>query len=294
MRILVTGAQGQLGAEVVVELSRRAELVRRGAPLDVVAASRADLDVANRDAVLAAITTIEPDVIIHPAAFTAVDACESEPDRAFAVNSLGTRHVAEAARMVGAHLAYVSTDYVFDGTKASPYVEWDLPNPLSVYGRSKLAGERELGPQSTIVRTSWVCGRYGANMVKTVLRLLAAGQTPLRFVDDQHGCPTIASDLATKLVALALERRPGTFHVTNQGATTWFEFVRAIVGFAGGDPEAVLPIATAELDPPRPAPRPFNSVLDNAALRLSSDELLPAWQDSTEALVAELLASGDR
>jgi dTDP-4-dehydrorhamnose reductase len=196
--------------------------------------------------------------------------------------------------MVGAHLAYVSTDYVFDGTKASPYVEWDLPNPLSVYGRSKLAGERELGPQSTIVRTSWVCGRYGANMVKTVLRLLAAGQTPLRFVDDQHGCPTIASDLATKLVALALERRPGTFHVTNQGATTWFEFVRAIVGFAGGDPEAVLPIATAELDPPRPAPRPFNSVLDNAALRLSSDELLPAWQDSTEALVAELLASGDR
>lgn len=290
MRVLVTGAQGQLGAEVVGELARRAELVVRGAALDVIAASKDALDVSNRDAVLAAITTISPDIVIHPAAFTAVDACESDPDRAFFVNSLGTRHVAEAARGVGAHLVYVSTDYVFDGSKTSPYVEWDLPNPLSVYGRSKLGGERELGAESTIVRTSWVCGRYGQNMVKTVLRLVAAGQQPLRFVDDQHGCPTIARDLAKKLVSLALERRPGVFHVTNQGPTTWFEFVRAIVGYAGGDPDSVEPISTAELDPPRPAPRPFNSVLDNAALRLSSDELLPTWQESTEALVAELLS----
>lgn len=290
VRVLVTGAQGQLGAEVVAELSRRAELVVRGKALDIVSASKDVLDVTNRDAVLAAITTIEPDVVIHPAAFTSVDACESDPDRAFAVNSLGTRHIAEAARGVGAHVVYVSTDYVFDGSKTTPYVEWDLPNPLSVYGLSKLGGERELGAGSTIVRTSWVCGRYGQNMVKTVLRLVASGQAPLRFVDDQHGCPTIASDLAKKLVALALERRPGIFHVTNQGATTWFEFVRSIVSYAGGDPEIVTPISTGELDPPRPAPRPVNSVLDNAALRLSSDDLLPSWQESTEALVAELLS----
>jgi dTDP-4-dehydrorhamnose reductase len=290
VRVLVTGAQGQLGAEVVAELSRRAELMVRGKALDVISASKDVLDVTNRDAVLAAITTIEPDVVIHPAAFTSVDACESDPDRAFAVNSLGTRHIAEAARGVGAHVVYVSTDYVFDGSKTTPYVEWDLPNPLSVYGLSKLGGERELGAGSTIVRTSWVCGRYGQNMVKTVLRLVASGQAPLRFVDDQHGCPTIASDLAKKLVALALERRPGIFHVTNQGATTWFEFVRSIVSYAGGDPEIVTPISTGELDPPRPAPRPVNSVLDNAALRLSSDDLLPSWQESTEALVAALLS----
>ena len=290
VRILVTGATGQVGSEVVAELFRRNEMIRRGAKLDVVGASKDELNVTSRDAVLAAITTIEPDVIIHPAAFTAVDACEQDPDRAFSVNSLGTRHVVEAARGVGAHVLYVSTDYVFDGKKASPYVEWDEPNPLSVYGQSKLGGERELGPGSTVVRTSWVCGRSGQNMVKTVLRLVAAGQAPLRFVNDQHGCPTIASDLAKKLVTLALERRPGVFHITNQGPTTWFEFVRTVVGYAGGDESIVEAITTAELDPPRPAPRPLNSVLDNASLRLSSEDLLPTWQESTEALVAELLS----
>ena len=290
MRVLVTGAQGQLGAEVVADLAKRAERQVHGRPLEVIAATRETLDVANRDMVLAAITTIEPDVVIHAAAFTAVDACESDPDRAYLVNALGTRHVAEAARMVHAHLAYVSTDYVFDGMKSTPYVEWDATNPLSVYGRSKLGGELELSCESTIVRTSWVCGRYGQNMVKTVLRLMASAHQPLRFVDDQRGCPTVASDLAAMLVMLALERRPGVFHVTNQGATSWFDFVRAIVGFAGGEPDTVLPISTAELDPPRPAPRPMNSVLDNTALKLSSIELLPPWQESIEALIAELLS----
>jgi dTDP-4-dehydrorhamnose reductase len=290
VRILVTGAQGQLGAEVVAELTRRAERVHHGKALELIAAPHEALDVSNRDLVLALITTVEPDVVIHTAAFTAVDACESEPDRAFSVNALGTRHVAEAARLVGAHLAYVSTDYVFDGTKVDPYLEWDLPNPLSVYGRSKLGGEMELDPSDTIVRTSWVCGRFGQNMVKTVLRLVAAAQSPLRFVDDQRGCPTVASDLAAKLVTLALERRPGTYHVTNQGATSWYGFVKEIVGFAGGDVDSVIPISTAELDPPRSAPRPANSVLDNAALRLCGEDLLPAWQQSTEALVAGLLS----
>jgi dTDP-4-dehydrorhamnose reductase len=290
MRVLVTGAAGGVGVEVVQELERRAQQMVRGSSLEVIAAPRAALDVADRDAVLASIVTIEPDVVIHPAAFTAVDACETDSDRAFAVNALGTRNIAEAAAMVGAHVAYVSTDYVFDGTKASPYNEWDAPNPLSVYGRSKLGGERALGPSATIVRTSWVCGVHGQNMVKTVLRLLAAETRPLRFVDDQHGCPTIASDLARVLVQLALERRPGTFHVTNQGATTWFEFVREIVGRAGGDAASVLPIATAELAPLRPAPRPANSVLDNAALRLSGIPLLPAWQESLAELVAQLVS----
>ena len=169
----------------------------RGPALDIIAPEESVLDISDRDAVLAAIGTVEPDVVIHPAAWTAVDACESDPDRAYRVNCLGTRYVAEAARPVGAHLCYLSTDYVFDGTSPRPYVEWDDPNPLSVYGRSKLGGERELDPGHTIVRTAWVNGRTGANMVKTVLRLAAEGGR-LRFVDDQRGSPTSAADLAAR------------------------------------------------------------------------------------------------
>ncbi|MCU1491532.1 MAG: dTDP-4-dehydrorhamnose reductase, partial [Acidimicrobiaceae bacterium] len=230
----------------------------------------------------------EPDLVIHPAALTAVDACETDPDRAFAVNAIGTRHLAEASRRVGAHLVYVSTDYVFDGRSERPYREWDTPNPLSVYGMSKLGGERELDASCTVVRTSWVCGRHGANMAKTVLRLAAGSQGPLRFVDDQRGSPTIASDLASVLVDLAFSRRPGIFHVTNSGTTTWYGFARAVLAAAGLDPDRVEPIATADLVPARPAPRPANSVLDNAALRLSGLPLLPPWEESLSALVVEL------
>jgi dTDP-4-dehydrorhamnose reductase len=189
--------------------------------------------------------------------------------------------------VVGAHLLYVSTDYIFDGTSDRPYREWDAPNPQSVYGASKLAGERECRPGSTIVRTSWVCGAHGANMVKTALRL-ADGDGELRFVDDQHGSPTFTADLAPAIVTLGLDRRPGTFHVTNGGATTWWGFVRAVLTAAGADPGRVHAIATADLQPPRPAPRPANSVLDNLALRLGGLPALPDWQDGLSRLVAAL------
>jgi dTDP-4-dehydrorhamnose reductase len=176
---------------------------------------------------------------------------------------------------------------VFDGTKATPYVEWDAPNPQSVYGRSKLGGERELHPGSTLVRTSWVCGRHGPNMVKTVLRL-AAERDELAFVDDQRGCPTFAADLAAKILELVVDRRPGLFHVTNQGAVSWFEFAREVLEAAGLDPGRVRPVSTAELTPPRPAPRPANSVLDNAALRLSGLAPLPHHRESLDRLVRRL------
>jgi dTDP-4-dehydrorhamnose reductase len=154
-----------------------------------------------------------------------------------------------------------------------------------VYGRSKLGGELELAPGSTVVRTSWVCGAHGANMVRTVLRL--AGQAgPMRFVDDQWGSPTFTADLAGVLVALGTERLPGTFHVTNSGVTSWFGFAQAVLEAAGHDPGRVEPIATAELDPPRPAPRPANSVLDNAAMRLMGLAPLPDWHDALGRLVA--------
>lgn len=288
MRILVTGANGQVGSEIVAELERRGAERRRGPSFKVAATTRSELDVASRDSVLAAVASLEPHVIIHAAAWTAVDACEGDPDHAFGVNGLGTRYIGEAARMVGAHVCYLSTDYVFDGSLERPYHEWDDVNPLSVYGRSKLAGERELTGGDTIVRTAWVVGRTGPNMAKTVLRLAGEGGT-LRFVEDQRGSPTLAADLAGKIVELSLNRRPGVYHVTNQGSTTWYGFAREVLRLAGHDPGRVEPIATAELDPPRPAPRPANSVLDNAALRLAGEGLLPDWQDALQRLVKVLL-----
>jgi dTDP-4-dehydrorhamnose reductase len=280
MRVFLTGAAGQLGCDLVTEFER-------DGLHQVIAAGREHLDVTQRDAVLGLITATQPDVIVHPAAWTAVDACEGDPDRAFAVNMLGPRHIAEGARRVGAPVIYVSTDYVFDGTKPEPYTEWDDPNPQSVYGRSKLAGERELDPGSTIVRTSWVCGYHGANMVKTILRLAGEHET-LSFVDDQRGHPTFTEDLAVAIKQLVVERRPGLFHVTNQGEASWFEFAREVLRLAGSDPERVKPISTADLDPPRPAPRPANSVLDNAAWRLSGLPLLADFREPLERLVARL------
>jgi dTDP-4-dehydrorhamnose reductase len=257
----------------------------------VLGATHKELDVADRDAVMQACATFRPDAVVHAGAWTDVDGCETDPDRAWAVNALGTRHVAEAARLVDARVCYVSTDYVFDGTSDRPYTEWDEPNPLSVYGRSKLGGERELGPDATIVRTSWLCGRHGRNMVKTVLRLAGeAGAGRLAFVDDQHGCPTIAADLAGAVRVLVVARRPGVFHVTNQGATTWFGLARAVLEMAGLDPERVEPISTDALRPPRPAPRPLYSVLDNTALRLGGLPLLADWHEPLERLVKELTA----
>lgn len=278
MKVLVTGAGGQVGTELLAALADH----------EVVGLRHQDLDVADRDAVHAAVAAARPDAVVHGAAWTAVDACEGDPDRAYAVNALGTRFVAEAARAGGAHLVYVSTDYVFDGTKAAPYLEWDEPSPRSVYGRSKLGGEREVGPDGTVVRTSWVCGRHGANMVKTVLRLAAEPGT-LRFVDDQRGHPTFADDLAAVITRLVEDRRLGTFHVTNQGAVSWFEFARAVLTAAGDDPGRVEPIATADLDPQRPAPRPANSVLDNAALRLSGLPATDHFEVPLRRLVATLV-----
>ncbi len=281
MRVLITGAGGQVGTELV----QRFEADGRHEPVGF---DHASLDVSDRASVLAAIGSVRPDAVVHPAAWTAVDACEADPERAWLVNALGPRHVAEGARLVGAHLVHVSTDYVFDGAKPTPYVEWDEPCPRSVYGASKLGGEREVlagAPGSTVVRTSWVCGAHGANMVKTILRLAGEHDT-LSFVDDQRGHPTFADDLAAAIYRLVVERRPGLFHVTNQGAVSWYELARAVLEAAGMDPDRVKPVSTADLQPPRPAPRPANSVLDNAAWRLSG---LPATADFHEPL-ARLVA----
>ena len=281
MRVLVTGAAGQLGTDLVLHCTAAGD--------EVVACTSQQLDLGDRDSVAQAITSVRPDVVINSGAWTAVDACESDPDRAWRINALGVRWVTDAARRVGAHVVQVSTDYVFDGTKATPYVEWDPTAPASAYGRSKLGGEQEVDPASTIVRTAWVCGAHGSNMVKTVLSL--ADRPELRFVDDQRGSPTFTADLAQAIRRLAVARLPGTFHVTNQGETSWYGFVRDILEASGNDPDKVHPITTAELDPPRPAPRPANSVLDNAALRLGGLPLLPHYREALVRTLQELEGS---
>jgi len=301
VRILITGADGQLGRDLrdalagrVPDGGRRCALLgpegpRAGLDHEVLATDVDTMRVDDRDAVMGTFAAFRPELVLHGGALTAVELCETEVDAAFAVNAVGTRHVAEAAASVGAHLVYVSTDYVFDGTAGRPYQEWDAPCPVSVYGASKLAGERECRPGSTIVRTSWLCGAHGANVVATALRL-ADGEGELRFVDDQHGSPTFTADLAPAVVTLGLDRRPGIFHVTNGGATTWWGLVRAVLAAAGADPDRVRPIKTAELDPPLLAPRPAYSVLDNMALRLSGLPALPDWPDGLSRLVTALRA----
>ncbi|MGA0877992.1 MAG: dTDP-4-dehydrorhamnose reductase [Ilumatobacteraceae bacterium] len=246
------------------------------------------LDITNRDAVHTMLAESSPDVVVNCAAFTAVDACEDQPDAALEVNAHAVRWIAEAVDAVGSHLVHISTDYVFDGTLDRPYVETDEPNPRSVYGQTKLAGEHEalaIGSAATVVRTSWVCGFHGNNMVKTVLRLVNENK-PLAFVDDQIGHPTFTSDLARALRFLALDRRPGLFHVTNQGAVSWHGFVQAILSALNLDPSSVRAIATRDLNPPRPAPRPANSVLENRAWTSAG---YPPMRDFREPLT-ELLA----
>jgi dTDP-4-dehydrorhamnose reductase len=280
MKILVTGAKGQLGTELMQVIAARGD---DGVGIDI-----DTVDITQREIVHDVFAQIRPDAVINCAAWTAVDACEDDPDKALTANGVAVRWVAEACDAIDAHLVHVSTDYVFDGTKPTPYVETDVPNPQSVYGTTKLAGEAEalaIGTRAAVVRTSWVCGFHGNNMVKTVHKL-AQERDSLSFVSDQIGHPTFTSDLAPLLHTAATDRLAGIFHGTNQGAVSWYEFVREIVRLMGRDPSMVHAITTAELQPPRPAKRPANSVLENKALR---DLGYAPTRDFREPL-AELLA----
>lgn len=277
LRVLITGAGGELGRDLMAEFDE--------ARYEVLGATHASLDVADRDAVLATVCGFEPDVVIHAGAWTEVDACEGDADRAFAVNGFGTRNIAEGARRVGAHVVYVSTAYVFDGTKTDPYREWDPIGPLSVYGASKLAGEQEIDRGSTIVRVDAVWGVHGNNFVKTMLRLANERET-WDVVDDQLHGPSFGPDLAVGIKQLAVARMPGTFHLTNQGATTKYGFACAILTAAGHDPSRIQPITTA--DYPTPAARPANSVLDNGAWRLAGFKPLDDWHEPLARMVQEV------
>ncbi len=285
MRVLITGAGGQLGIDLVAECTAAGD--------EVFAFDRATLDVADRSQVFEAIASLQPEVVINCAAWTAVDACEGDAARSLATNGMAVRWIAEACHRSYAHLVQVSTDYVFDGTFDRPYVETDATNPQSEYGRSKLFGEKEaltIDSRAAVVRTSWVCGRNGANMVKTVMRL--AGEHPqLSFVSDQIGNPTFTQDLAPMLRQIAIDRVSGVVHATNQESCSWHQFAQAVVAAMGKNPAMVLPITTAELQPPRPAPRPANSVLDNAVMRAAGYPPMRNFHEPLAETVAALLAS---
>jgi dTDP-4-dehydrorhamnose reductase len=279
-RWLITGAHGQLGSD----------LQRVLADEDVCALGRADLDVADLRAVADAIAEIRPDVVVNSAAYTAVDAAETDEDAAYRVNAAGAAAVASTVARIGGRLIHVSTDYVFDGKSRIPYEVDDPTRPKSVYGRSKLAGEQavcELLPGAYVVRTAWLYGATGGNFVKTMARLERERAT-VTVVDDQFGAPTWTAQLAVALVELG--RSPataaGTYHCTNSASTTWFGFARAIFEELGADPSRVVPTNTASF--PRPAPRPAYSVLSDRAWRRAGLTPLPHWRSALSETFASI------
>ena len=275
-RYLVTGAGGMLGQDLQTALHGR----------EVTALTRSDLDVTDRDAVLAAVTG--HDVVINAAAYTNVDGAETHEDEALAINGRGVENLAIAARESGATLLTVSTDYVFDGAGDRPYPEDAPRNPLNAYGRTKAAGE-ELAiaahPDGAyIVRTAWLYGLGGPNFAATMLSLAASNPT-VSVIDDQLGQPTWTHDLAVRLVELADSDAPaGVYHGTNAGETSWFGFARAIFEVAGLDPERVLPTDSASFV--RPAPRPAYSVLGHQGWSRAGLPPLRDWRVALEAAAA--------
>lgn len=289
LKILQFGTTGQLANELI----RQGEA--RG--LAITALSRAEADLSQPDAAARAVAEHRPDLVILAAAYTAVDQAESEPGLAHEVNGEAPAAIAEACAGAGAALVHISTDYVFDGRKGAPYAEDDRPNPLSVYGASKLSGERmalAACPRTLILRTSWVVSAHGRNFVKTMLRLAREGQ-PLKVVDDQFGRPTAASDLAGFILdqAPALVRAPagdarfGVFHFANAGEVSWRGFAQAIFQDAlkSAAPE-VQPIATAER--PAPAERPLRGTLDTGRLERVFGYAPRPWRAALADILAEL------
>jgi dTDP-4-dehydrorhamnose reductase len=270
MKVLVTGAGGQLGMDVVSVMKSRFEVYE---------AWREQLDVSDLEQCKQLLHSIRPDVIIHCAAYTAVDLAESEQDKAYLINAYGTRNVVVVAEEIGAKLCYISTDYVFDGTADSAYTEYDNTNPQSVYGKSKRAGEwmvQSFSRNYFIVRTSWVYGLHGTNFVKTMLKL-AQDRDMLKVVSDQVGSPTYTVDLANFLADLVETNKYGIYHASNSGVCSWYDFAKAIFEDAGL-PVRVEPCTTEEF--PRPAPRPRYSVMDHMSIRVNGFQDLRPWREA--------------
>lgn len=285
MRVVVTGAEGQLGKDVVKVFEQAGH--------ELLPTNRNTLDITNQEMCLMVVRQFQPDIVIHCAAYTAVDQAEQDVDMAYAVNATGTRNMVLAAEQVKAKFCYISTDYVFNGTSDVPYQEYDNTNPQSIYGKSKRAGEQlvqSLSSSFFIVRTSWVYGQYGHNFVKTMLRL-GEEKPVLQVVNDQKGSPTYTVDLATFLLELVATQKFGIYHASNSGKCTWYEFAQAIFAEAAdirgkGYPVKVEPCSTEEF--PRPAPRPSNSVMDHLSIRTNGLQDLRPWREGLRAFLEEM------
>ena len=295
-KILLTGVNGQVGHALKSKLSQ----------YEVIALSREQLDLTKTHDIKRIVREIKPDLIINPAAYTAVDKAESEPELAYAINAAAPQILAEEAARLNAAMIHFSTDYVYDGSKISAYIETDAVNPVSVYGKSKLLGEdaiRQVALPHLILRTSWVYGTYGKNFLKTILRL-AAERDVLRIVGDQFGAPTSSESIAEAVISLvdswqcSQENHTGVYHFTNGGETSWHGFSCEIINeynqLASGKSwpalktniQAITAISTA--DYPTPATRPANSRLDNTKLKQTFDIALPSWQQGLQQVILTL------
>ncbi len=286
-KVLLIGAKGQVGQELQVTLPQLGEVISIG---------REELDLTNSEKISQLIREIHPDYLVNAAAYTAVDKAETEPDLAYSINSIAPKIMAESAEKIKTKFLHISTDYVFDGRKNTPYLETDLTNPLGVYGQSKLRGEEEIktvNSQAIILRTAWVYGSYGkSNFVKTMLRL-GKEREELKVVVDQVGSPTWAKDIATAITHLLInvDNPPGIYNFTNSGVASWFDLTKAIFEEAkiSGIPlkiQRVIPITTAEY--PTPAVRPAYSVLSSQKISQQLDYIPPYWRDSLKAMLNQL------
>ncbi len=277
MRILVTGANGQLGKE----------LTNRLQGTDFLAVDIVEMDITDQNATLRTIKSYKPDAVIHGAAYTNVDKGEADWEAAYKTNAVGAQNVAVACRGCGAKMVYISTDYVFDGNLGRAYNEFDQTNPQSVYGKSKLAGEiltKHVLNRLLIVRTSWLYGD-GNNFVRTILKL-GEERPELKVVNDQYGSPTSTVDLAKAILQLIETEHYGVFHAANNGVTTWYDFAKKIFELSNNKQVTVIPQTTAELG--RPAPRPAYSPLNNLMLGLTIGNVMRGWEEALQEYLLKL------
>jgi len=268
-KVLVVGALGMLGHDLLKVFAKGYE---------VIGVDKEEVDITRQGATLKIIKEISPTVIINAAGYTDVDGCEKKMRKAFAVNGEGARNMAKGCREIGAKLVYVSTDYIFDGTKKTPYRESDTPNPLNIYGESKLMGERyveDLLDDFLIVRTQWLYGLHGRNFVETILAL-AQERAQIEVVHDQKGSPTYTADLSKAIAALVRKNLKGIFHVSNKGSCSWYDFALEIARLVGVTGVQIVPVSSTDLN--RPAKRPLFSVFSCQRLEQEADLEMRPWQ----------------
>ena len=297
IKVLVTGAAGQVGSDLLDVL---AGITPPGGDptfqpdgraigtdeFSVMGLTHHDLDITDEAAVHRTVRMVQPDVIVHLAAYTAVDRAESDVETCFAVNELGTGYLSDAADAVGARLIAVSTDYVYDGEKGDTYTESDPTNPIGVYGRSKLAGEQRCRDKDTIIRTSWVLGLRGRNVLHVIADRVQKGE-PVRFVTDQVGTPTFSADLARAIATFARAPQGGVWHIANRGTTSWFTVAETAARGFGAPEGFVTPIVTSELSPAPAAQRPARSDLSTQKWEALGMTPMPLWQDSLSRFIAD-------